>query len=206
MNKAGRAADASRARRSAGRRQWDIVGSQGGVPVTRLRKTMLEELERRDFSQNTTRAYIRIVEDFARYFHRQPDQLGPERGNGPPVPRHWAFACHWKMATPWCWPTPSGSVPLMAAQNSTIFSDSRWPTSWATSCFDPQPTRFRASCKPDGLNEICTRMLAEVCVSILARLNPCAPKSGSGWVWNQHPSNVTTSPQRNETGKASDSC
>src|SRR5579864_900004 len=39
---------------------------------------MLEELERRNFSQNTTRTYVRIVEDFARYFHRQPDQLGPE--------------------------------------------------------------------------------------------------------------------------------
>ena len=46
--------------------------------MTHLRKTMLEELERRNFSQNTTRTYIRIVEDFARYFHRQPDQLGPE--------------------------------------------------------------------------------------------------------------------------------
>jgi integrase/recombinase XerD len=46
--------------------------------VTHLRKTMLEELDRRNFSQNTTRTYVRIVEDFARYFHRQPDQLGPE--------------------------------------------------------------------------------------------------------------------------------
>jgi len=39
---------------------------------------MLEELERRNFSQSTTRTYIRSVEDFARYFHRPPDQLGPE--------------------------------------------------------------------------------------------------------------------------------
>jgi site-specific recombinase XerD len=39
---------------------------------------MLEELERRNFSQSTTRTYIRTVEDFARYFHRRPDQLGPE--------------------------------------------------------------------------------------------------------------------------------
>ncbi len=46
--------------------------------MTRLRKTMLEELERRNFSQSTTRTYIRTVEDFARYFHRRPDQLGPE--------------------------------------------------------------------------------------------------------------------------------
>ena len=39
---------------------------------------MLEELERRNFSQSTTRSYIRTVEDFARYFHQPPDQLGPE--------------------------------------------------------------------------------------------------------------------------------
>jgi integrase/recombinase XerD len=46
--------------------------------VTRLRKAMLEELERRNFSESTTRTYIRTVEDFARYFHRRPDQLGPK--------------------------------------------------------------------------------------------------------------------------------
>jgi len=46
--------------------------------VTLLRKTMLEELERRNFSQSTITAYIRTVEDFAAHFHRPPDQLGPE--------------------------------------------------------------------------------------------------------------------------------
>ena len=46
--------------------------------MTHLRKTMLEELERRNFSQSTTTTYIRTVEDFAGYFHRPPDQLGPE--------------------------------------------------------------------------------------------------------------------------------
>jgi site-specific recombinase XerD len=38
----------------------------------------LEELARRNYTESTTRAYIRIIADFARYFHRPPDQLGPE--------------------------------------------------------------------------------------------------------------------------------
>ena len=39
---------------------------------------MLEEIQRRNFTESTTRAYLRIIEDFARYFHRPPDQLGSE--------------------------------------------------------------------------------------------------------------------------------
>jgi site-specific recombinase XerD len=39
---------------------------------------MLEELERRNYTQSTMRAYLRTIEDFARYFKRPPDQLGPE--------------------------------------------------------------------------------------------------------------------------------
>jgi integrase/recombinase XerD len=45
--------------------------------VTHLRKMMLEELQRRNYSQHTTRGYIRTVEDFARRFNRSPDRLGP---------------------------------------------------------------------------------------------------------------------------------
>ena len=44
--------------------------------MTRLRKMMLEELQRRNYSQHTTRHYIRAVEDFARRFNRPPDRLG----------------------------------------------------------------------------------------------------------------------------------
>jgi integrase/recombinase XerD len=46
--------------------------------VTHLRKMMLEELQRRNYSQLTTRCYIRTVEEFARRFNRPPDQLGPQ--------------------------------------------------------------------------------------------------------------------------------
>jgi integrase/recombinase XerD len=45
--------------------------------VTHLRKIMLEELQRRNYAQNTIRHYIRTVEDFARRFHCSPDRLGP---------------------------------------------------------------------------------------------------------------------------------
>jgi site-specific recombinase XerD len=39
---------------------------------------MLEELQRRNYAQNTIRSYIRIVEDFSRRFHRAPNCLGPK--------------------------------------------------------------------------------------------------------------------------------
>jgi integrase/recombinase XerD len=39
---------------------------------------MLEELERRNYSQSTARAYLMTIQDFVRYFHRSPDTLGPE--------------------------------------------------------------------------------------------------------------------------------
>jgi integrase/recombinase XerD len=45
--------------------------------MTPLRKMMLEELQRRNYSENTTRTYLHIVYDFAKHFNRSPDQLGP---------------------------------------------------------------------------------------------------------------------------------
>jgi site-specific recombinase XerD len=40
---------------------------------------MLEELQRRNYSQTTVKGYLKIVESFAKHFHRSPDQLGPEQ-------------------------------------------------------------------------------------------------------------------------------
>ena len=39
---------------------------------------MLEELERRNYSEKTTRYYLRFVERFAQHFGKSPDKLGPE--------------------------------------------------------------------------------------------------------------------------------
>ena len=46
--------------------------------MNQLRQLMLEELRRRNFAATTIRTYLHGVEHFSRYFHRRPDQLGPE--------------------------------------------------------------------------------------------------------------------------------
>ena len=45
--------------------------------MTHLRKMMLEELQRRHYSEATTQRYIRLIERFAQHFHCSPDRLGP---------------------------------------------------------------------------------------------------------------------------------
>ncbi|HET6177363.1 MAG TPA: tyrosine-type recombinase/integrase [Candidatus Sulfotelmatobacter sp.] len=47
--------------------------------MTQLRNKMLEEIQRRNYSHRTARTYVRIVRDFAKYFHQPPDKLGPEQ-------------------------------------------------------------------------------------------------------------------------------
>ena len=47
--------------------------------MTQLRKLMLEELQRRNYSQTTVKGYLKTVESFAKHFHCSPDQLGPEQ-------------------------------------------------------------------------------------------------------------------------------
>ncbi|MFY9911364.1 MAG: phage integrase N-terminal SAM-like domain-containing protein [Candidatus Sulfotelmatobacter sp.] len=46
--------------------------------MTHLRQIMLEELRRRNFATTTIESCIHGVEHFSQYFHRPPDQLGPE--------------------------------------------------------------------------------------------------------------------------------
>jgi integrase/recombinase XerD len=46
--------------------------------VTQLRKMMLEEFQRRNYAQSTVEAYIHALWEFAKYFKRPPDQLGPD--------------------------------------------------------------------------------------------------------------------------------
>ena len=46
--------------------------------MTHLRRMMLEELQRRNYAAQTIKAYVRIIQEFTRYFHRPPDQLGPQ--------------------------------------------------------------------------------------------------------------------------------
>jgi integrase/recombinase XerD len=46
--------------------------------VTRLRQRMLEELQRRNYSQSTIDAYIFAVREFAEHFGRSPEQMGAE--------------------------------------------------------------------------------------------------------------------------------
>jgi site-specific recombinase XerD len=39
---------------------------------------MLEDMQIRNFSENTQRSYLQQVSSFAQYYHRSPEQLGPE--------------------------------------------------------------------------------------------------------------------------------
>jgi len=63
--------------------------------VTQLRKRMLEELQRRNYSQATTRSYILAVKQFAEYFGLSPEKLGAEE-----IRRYQLYLLNEKKLTP----------------------------------------------------------------------------------------------------------
>lgn len=46
--------------------------------MTNLCKMMLDELKRRNYSDNRTRGYLRYVERSAQHVGKSPDKLGPD--------------------------------------------------------------------------------------------------------------------------------
>ena len=47
--------------------------------MTLLRKRVLEELERRNYSKATACAYVGAIRRFAEFFHRSPERPVPSR-------------------------------------------------------------------------------------------------------------------------------
>ena len=47
--------------------------------MTHYEKVTREEIARRNYTEGTTRAYLRTLNDLARYFQRPPECLTPEQ-------------------------------------------------------------------------------------------------------------------------------
>ena len=81
--------------------------------MTHLRKLLLEELQRRNYSHETIRSYVHAVEDFARRFNCPPDRLGPQhirQYQAEPVPKT-------KIVFGYGW-DPSGGLAVLLHQDS----------------------------------------------------------------------------------------
>src|SRR5882724_1242165 len=50
---------------------------KGVLPMTPLRQRMVEDMQIRNFSENTQESYLQQVSLFARHFRRTPEGLGP---------------------------------------------------------------------------------------------------------------------------------
>ena len=53
--------------------------------MTTLRERMTEDMQIRNLSVHTQTSYKQQVRQFARYFNKSPELLGPERGKSPPA-------------------------------------------------------------------------------------------------------------------------
>ena len=49
------------------------------LPMTPLRQRMVEDMQMRNYSEHTIRAYLHCVADFARPFRTSPAHLGPDQ-------------------------------------------------------------------------------------------------------------------------------
>lgn len=97
--------------------------------MTHLRQRMQEDLRLRNFSERTIRRYTHIVAEYAKYFHRSPDHLGPEQV------RIWLLYLlnERKLA----WGTIQGAQPLLPplpmrypARRRALFRRSAQPSAW----------------------------------------------------------------------------
>ncbi len=85
--------------------------------MTHLRKMMLEELQRRNYSQTTVRGYMKAVQAFAEHFRRPPDQLGLD---------HIPFAIRPTCCKKRSWPQPqSGFTRQLCDSSLSRRSDGR---------------------------------------------------------------------------------
>ena len=111
--------------------------------MTRLRKMMLEELERRNYSEATTRCYIRTVEDFSRRFKRSPDRLGPEH-----IREYQAELFKKRKLSPGAVTQRLAALRffyIKTLKKSWSIAETPYPKRAFPPSFDPQPGRSRAT-------------------------------------------------------------
>ena len=117
----------------------------------------------RDSTKAVNRELLKFILD--RFGSTPVEDLDARHGweKGRQVLGHWASACHWKTAMPWCWPTLSRNEWQLEPHLSPTISVSRWLMSWAISCFDRLPIPTRASCEQDGFRKTCKKPIADIC-------------------------------------------